>query len=142
MQNSGSMKDSKDNQGYKKLKIYHLAHDLAIRVHRVTMNLPKFEMFEEGSQIRRSSKSVSNNIVEGYALRRYKQEYIHYLMRALGSSLETVEHLEFLVETDSLTDKTLYKSLYDGYGQLNSMLYSFIESVTSRHDTTRVGKIK
>jgi four helix bundle protein len=136
------MKDSKDNQGYKKLKIYHLAHDLAIRVHRVTMNLPKFEMFEEGSQIRRSSKSVSNNIVEGYALRRYKQEYIHYLMRALGSSLETVEHLEFLVETDSLTDKTLYKSLYDGYGQLNSMLYSFIESVTSRHDTTRVGKIK
>jgi len=106
------------------------------------MNLPKFEMFEEGSQIRRSSKSVSNNIVEGYALRRYKQEYIHYLMRALGSSLETVEHLEFLVETDSLTDKTLYKSLYDGYGQLNSMLYSFIESVTSRHDTTRVGKIK
>lgn len=136
------MKSSEDNQGYKKLKIYRLAHDLAIRVHRMTMNLPKFEMFEEGNQIRRSSKSVSSNIVEGYALRRYKQEYIHYLMRALGSSLETVEHLEFLGETDSLSDRTLYKSLYDEYGQLNSMPYSFIESVTSQHDTARVGKIK
>ena len=136
------MKKSKsENQGYKKLKIYNLAHDLAIRVHKMTMNLPKYEMFEEGSQIRRSSKSVSSNIVEGYALRRYKQEYIHYLVRALGSSLETVEHLEFLFKTESLTDKTLYESLHEEYEKLNSMVYSFIESVVTQHDPTRVGKI-
>lgn len=137
------MKKSKsENQGYKKLKIYNLAHDLAIRVHKMTMNLPKYEMFEEGSQIRRSSKSVSSNIVEGYALRRYKQEYIHYLVRVLGSSLETVEHLEFLFKTESLTDKTLYESLHEEYEKLNSMLYSFIESVVTQHDPTRVGKIE
>jgi four helix bundle protein len=137
------MKKSKsENQGYKKLKIYNLAHDLAIRVHKMTMNLPKYEMFEEGSQIRRSSKSVSSNIVEGYALRRYKQEYIHYLVRALGSSLETVEHLEFLFKTESLTDKTLYESLHEEYEKLNSMLYSFIESVITQHDPTLVGKIE
>ena len=70
-----------DNQGYKKLKIYRLAHDLAVRGHKMKVELPKFEMMEEGSQIRRSSKSVSSNIGEGYALRRYKQEYIHYLTR-------------------------------------------------------------
>jgi four helix bundle protein len=99
-------------------------------------------MFEEGSQIRRSSKSVSSNIVEGYALRRYKQEYIHYLMRALGSSLETVEHLEFVLETGSLTDKTLGNTLLEKYEGLNSMLYRFIESVVSQHDIIRVGKIK
>jgi len=130
------------NQAYKKLKIYHLAHDLAIRVHKMSLDLPKFEIFEEGSQIRRSSKSVSSNIVEGYALRRYKQEYIHYLMRGLGSSLETVEHLEFLLETGSLTDKTLGKILLEKYEGLNSMLYRFIESVVSQHDTVRVGKIR
>ena len=54
--------EDKNNQGYKKLKIYQLAHDLAVRVHKMTMDLPKFETFEEGSQIRRSSKSVSSNI--------------------------------------------------------------------------------
>ena len=135
------MKAANDKQGYKKLKIYQLAHDLAIRVHKMSLNLPKFEMFEEGSQIRRSSKSVSANIVEGYALRRYKQEYIHYLMRALGSSLETVEHLEFLLETGSLTDKALGNTLLEKYDGLNSMLYRFIESVVSQHDIMRVGKI-
>jgi len=42
----------------------------------MTLNeLPKFEMYEEGSQIRRSSKSVRTNIVEGYGRRNYKLDY-------------------------------------------------------------------
>ncbi len=130
------MKASNEREGYKKLKVYHLAHDLAVRVHRMSLNLPKFEMFEEGSQIRRSSKSVSSNIVEGYALRRYKQEYMHYLIRALSSSLETIEHLEYLFKTESLKDGSVYGRLSGEYDGLNSMLYSFIESVNSQHDTT------
>ena len=62
-------------------------------------------------------------------------------MRALGSSLETVEHLEFLLETGSLTDKALGNTLLEKYDGLNSMLYRFIESVVSQHDIARVGKI-
>ncbi len=136
------MNSYKNGEGYKKLKIYQFAHTLAVDVHKMSLKLPKFEMFEEGSQIRRSSKSVSSNIVEGYALRRYKQEYLHYLLRALGSSLETVEHLDYLIETESMKDKDLYESLHDGYAELNRMLYSFIESVELHHDITRVGKIR
>jgi four helix bundle protein len=135
------MKIHVESQGYKKLKVYVVSHDLAVRVHKMTVKLPRFEMMEEGSQIRRSSKSVSSNIVEGYALRRYKQEYIHYLSRALASSLETVEHLDFLFETGSLKDEALYKDLRERYGELNSMLYRFVESIASQHDTTRVGQV-
>ena len=120
-------------EGYKKLKIYKLAHELGIKVHRMSLTLPKFEMFEEGSQIRRSSKSVSNNIVEGYALRKYKAEYIHYLFRAYASSMETVEHLEYLHETNSLRDKLVFEELIAEYSELNKMLYSFIESVEEGH---------
>ena len=141
IEDKNQVKVPEETQGYKKLKIYRLAHELAIKVHKMTLSLPKFEMMEEGSQIRRSSKSVSNNIVEGYGLRKYKQEYIHYLTRSLASSLETVEHLDFLMETESLRDENLYKSLYGPYEELNSMLYRFIESVVAQHDTIRVGKI-
>jgi four helix bundle protein len=142
MKDEKKMKNSGETQGCKKLKVYGLAHDLAVRVHKMTVKLPRFEMIEEGSQIRRSSKSVSSNIVEGYALRRYKQEYIHYLSRALASSLETVEHLDFLFETESLKDEALYKDLHERYGELNSMPYRFVESIASQHDISRVGKIK
>ncbi len=64
--------------------------------------LPRFELYEEGSQIRRSSKSVVANIVEGYGRRRYKSEYIRFLIFALASCDETREHLEILRETGSL----------------------------------------
>ena len=40
---------------YRKLEIWKLARKLVIDIQRMTLTqLPKFEMFEEGSQIRRS----------------------------------------------------------------------------------------
>lgn len=48
---------------YKKLQIWQLARELVIDIHKMTLTkLPKFEMFEEGSQIRRSIKSVKSTI--------------------------------------------------------------------------------
>ena len=48
---------------YKKLEIWQLARELVIDIHKMTLTkLPKFEMFEEGSQIRKSSKSVRSTI--------------------------------------------------------------------------------
>ncbi|HAG16724.1 MAG TPA: hypothetical protein DCG69_09455 [Bacteroidales bacterium] len=64
--------------------------------------LPKFEMFEVGSQIRRSSKSVRSNIVEGYGRRRYVMEYIRFLTFSIATNDETIGHLETLFETESL----------------------------------------
>ncbi|PYI46183.1 MAG: four helix bundle protein, partial [Verrucomicrobia bacterium] len=71
---------------YRDLEIWKLAKQIATAVHRMTLqDLPKFEMYEEGSQIRRSVKSVSANIVEGYGRRRYKQEFIRFLVFAHAS---------------------------------------------------------
>lgn len=38
--------------------------DLHITVHELTMSFPKFEMYELGSQLRRSSNSVPANLAE------------------------------------------------------------------------------
>jgi hypothetical protein len=35
--------EEKSNYGYKKLKIYKRAHDLAVRIHKMTLTLPKYE---------------------------------------------------------------------------------------------------
>ena len=65
--------------GYKELEIFRIAFDLSTRVHHASLKLPKFEIFEQGSQIRRSSKSVKDTISEGYGRRKYKPEYIKYM---------------------------------------------------------------
>ena len=78
---------------YKKLEIWERAKEVSIAIHKMTLaELPKFEIYEEGSQIRRSSKSVRSNIVEGYGRRRYGMEYIRFLTFSIASSDETIDH--------------------------------------------------
>ena len=47
---------------YKDLEIYQLAFELSIKVHHASIKLPKFELYEQGSQIRRSSKRIKDTI--------------------------------------------------------------------------------
>src|ERR1035437_8794236 len=95
----------------------------------ILTNLPKYELYETGSQIRRSSKSVKSNIVEGYGRRIYKHEYIHFLVISIASNNETIDHLETLFITGSLKDEALYQSLNSKYEKLGRMIYNYIESV-------------
>ncbi len=119
---------------YKKLEIWQLARELVVDIHEMTLTkLPKFEMFEEGSQIRKSSKSVRSNIVEGYGRRRYKQEFIRFLTYSLGSCDETTDHLETLYETKSLKDESLYNNLHEKSQRLGKKLNLFVQSVEKGH---------
>ena len=121
---------------YKDLEIYQLAHALAVECHKVSLRLPKYEMYEEGSQLRRSSKSVSTQIVEGFGRRRYKADFIRFLVYSHSSCDETKEHLEFLHDTDSLTDKQMFDGLMSRYDELGAKISRFINSVERRHRTS------
>ena len=123
------------------LEVYRIAHALALQVHAVTLKLPKHELYEEGSQVRRSSKSVSSQIVEGHALRQYKPEYLHYLARAYGSAEETTEHLQFLLETRSASRvEDDCRLLLQQYAVLCRKLFNYIRSVEKQHDPKKVVK--
>src|SRR3989304_2696289 len=98
---------------YKDLEVWQIAKELSVEIHKMSLTLPKFEMYEEGSQIRRSSKSIRSNIVEGYGRRRYKNEFLRFITYSIASTDETIDHLETLFETESLTNKELYSSLLD-----------------------------
>ena len=119
---------------YKKLEIWQIAKEVVISTHHMTLEeLPKFEMFEVGNQIRRSSKSVKSNIVEGYGRRRYKQEFIRFLVFSLSSNDETIDHLETLYETKSLSNECFYKELHGKLTMLGKKLNKFIQSVEKEH---------
>ena len=121
--------------GYKNLDVYNIAYDLSLKIHRMSLTLPQFEKYEEGSQIRRSSKSVCANIVEGFALRKHKNEYIRYLYRAYGSCEETIFHLEELFDSGSFSDKERFDSLFAEHRKLCGMLFNFIQSIDRNYDT-------
>src|SRR3989304_1655708 len=114
---------------YKDLEVWQIARELSVDIHKMTLSLPKFEMYEEGGQIRRSSKSIRSNIVEGYGRRRYKNEFIRYITFAIASTDETIDHLETLWETESLNDKELFTKLLDKVNLLDKKLRHFLKSV-------------
>jgi four helix bundle protein len=123
---------------YKDMEIWQIAREAANEIHALTLNdLPKFEMFETGTQIRRSSKSTRSNIVEGYGRRGYKQDFLKFLTYAMASNIETIDHLESLYETKSFIDEEKYKTLHEKLDILGKKIYLFIQAVQKEHKSEK-----
>jgi four helix bundle protein len=123
---------------YRRLEIWKLAKELAISIHKMSITtLPRFEMYETGSQIRRSSKSTLTNIVEGYGRRKYKNDFIRFLYIVMASNIETISHLEILYETGSFSDKAIFKKYHDKLNLLGKKINSFIQSVQKNHKSEK-----
>jgi four helix bundle protein len=115
--------------GYKDLEIYTKAYELSIMVHRESLKLPQFELYEQGSQIRRSSKSIKDTIVEGYGRRRYKAEYIKFLTYSIASCDETTNHIITIKEL--YPDLTAFIDLEKDYEILGRMINNYLQYVES-----------
>ncbi len=117
-------------KNYKDLEIYQLSYDLAVKIHKMTLELPKYELYEEGSQIRRSSKGITSCIVEGYGRRKYKSDFIKFLIYAHASCDETILHLNLLKDTHDLNNEEM-KYFLNVYDELGGKINRFIQYVES-----------
>ena len=123
---------------YTDLEVWKLARKATSEIHKMTIQkLPKHEMYETGSQIRRSVKSIRSNIVEGFGRRRYKQEYIRFLVYSHASCDETIDHLLTLKDCESLTDEKLFNELSSLLDQLGRRLNRFIQAVEEQHQSLK-----
>lgn len=116
-------------KSYRDSEVFKESKRLGIKIHKMSMTLPKFEMYEEGSQVRRSAKAVASLIVEGYGRRRYKQDFLKYLVYSQSECDETILHLDFLFKTESLKDEMLYNELKTEYDNLSKRINKFIQWV-------------
>ena len=91
-------------------------------------------MYELGSQLRRSSDSITTNIEEGYGRKRYKADFSKFLIYAHAGSDETVSHIEklILLYPDIMKDK---ENLKHGYEKLGAKILAFIRYVESSWKT-------
>jgi four helix bundle protein len=96
----------------KDLKVYKLAYKLAMEVFEISKKFPAEERCSLTDQIRRSSRSVSINIREGYAKRRYEQVFIRHLNDSLGSSEETRGWLDFAKDCKYITQTDRFLTDY------------------------------
>ena len=78
------------------LRVYKLAFETALAVHQATLEFPKIEQYALADQMRRASKSVCANLVEGFGKQAHsKAEFNRFLSIAIGSANEMLVWTDF-----------------------------------------------
>jgi four helix bundle protein len=112
-------------KSFKDLEVYNLSYQVAMDIFFLTRKFPKEELYSLTSQIVRSSRSISSNIVEGWAKRTYENKFKLQLVDALGSCAETQNWMLFAKDCNyiSTEDFQLYYEKLDQIGRMLTKLH-------------------
>lgn len=110
-------------RSYKDLEVYNRAFKVAMDIFWMTRKFPKEEIYSLTSQITRSSRSVSANIVEGWAKRQYENVFKQHLITSLGSCTESENWLKFALECQYI-DQHTFNQMNEELDQIGKMLYT------------------
>lgn len=81
---------------FEELQIWRRAVDYGKEYYRIAQTFPAHEKYSLSDQLRRAGLSISNNIAEGSA--GSAATFRKYLLTSIGSTLETVNILNFAFE--------------------------------------------
>jgi len=73
-------------QDFRNLEVWSRAHELTLRVYRLTEGFPRSEMFGLSAQLRRASASIATNLAEGCG--RTQAEFGRFVQISFGSACE------------------------------------------------------
>ena len=112
-------------RGFRDLAVYQLAYETAMEIFHLSKTFPSEEKYALTDQIRRSSRSVAQNIAEAYRKRRYPKHFISKLTDSDGEAAETTVCLDFTLDC-GYVDADRHKILMEKYAQLGRMLGGMI----------------
>jgi len=116
--------------GLENLKIYILAEDLEIIVHKICKYFPNDEKFRSVDQLKRSSASVSNNIAESYHRFSY-QEKIHFIIIAKSEAEETKRNIIRAFKKNFIEEK-IALNIADKYTELLKGMCGYINFLKNK----------
>ena len=116
--------------GVENLIIYQIAYKLMIEIHKITLEFPKIGQYGGiADQLRRSSKSITANIVEGFGKQHFfKGEFQRMLVYAIGSCDVTILWIKASKDLDYINQAIATKYLKE-YQILVKKLSSFTKNM-------------
>jgi len=95
-------------QTFEDLEVYKVAREFRKAMYAVNRRLPDFEKYELGSQIRRASASLTNNMAEGHGRFHYPDQ-IRFFLHSRGSLEELVDDLNICLDERYLSSEEVAK---------------------------------
>jgi four helix bundle protein len=93
-------------KGFTELDCYKNGRELRKSISALAATFPKGERYELVSQIKRSSRSITANIAEGYGRYTYSDTR-HFFVISRGSVTETMEHLTTAFDENYISEDVL-----------------------------------
>ncbi len=109
------------------LDVFKLAHELTLKVYKLTAEFPREESFGLISQMRRAASSVGMNLVEG-SMRLNSREFRQFVGIARGSAAE-VSYQLLLAKDLGYVSKKVFGELRSGYDRVGQMLTRLAQSL-------------
>jgi four helix bundle protein len=115
----------------KELEVYRKSYELVMMIFHLSKRFPSEERFALTSQIRRSSRSVSTNLREVWAKRRYLPHFVSKLTDCDGENSETDTALDYAKDCGYITpDEHKELSIRCAEAEIGRMLGSMIRNPT------------
>jgi len=111
------------------LDVYKLSVEAAMRLFELSKRFPKEEMYSLTDQMRRSSRSVSGHIAEGWRRRRYEAAFCDKLNGAEAEAAETQSWIEYSVRCGYITSKA-GRELHRAYDRVMGKLVTMENNPT------------
>ena len=109
-------------RGFEDLEVFQRAYRLSLEVHRVSLEFPTIEQRALAGQIRRASKSICANLMEGRGRQQgSKAEFRRFVLMALGSADECVLWCCFARDLGYLSEEKA-RSLESEFREIAKML--------------------
>ena len=106
------------------LDVYELSIQAAMEIYQLSRAFPKEEIYSLTDQMRRSSRSVSGQIAEGWRRRKYEAAFVNKMNEAEGEAAETQVWLEYSVKCEYMSREDgarLHKTYDQIIGKLINM---------------------
>ena len=123
---------------YKDLTVLKRAFELAMLIFEESKKFPKEERYSLTDQIRRSSRSVSSNIAEGYRKRQYPAHFKSKMSDADMENSETQTWLLFALACEYISNEVMadLEKRSEEVGRLLSHMINNPDSYTSSKKIT------
>lgn len=114
-------------RSFEDLDVYRKLCELNLEISELSLGFSKFELYELGSQIRRSSNSIASNLAEGWNNKQINI-YLEGINRAQSELQETKHHLYMAYRKKYLNEET-YQEYFDKYCECGKMLRGLEQSL-------------
>src|SRR6266705_3166796 len=122
-------------QIFENLEVYKVAREFRKAMYAVNRRLPDFEKYELGSQIRRASASLTNNMAEGHGRFHYPDQ-IRFFLPSRGSLEELVDDLNICLGERYLSSEAVAKLKEQARGVL-ILINGYLRYLRSRSSSVR-----